>query len=72
MTRTNKVFFFLTLSLFVGLKAAVAAEKLKTWDVFELSLQAKRNTANPYLEIPIAKEGLVSATFTATAGPAKG
>lgn len=48
-------------------------ERLKTWEVFELSMTAERHTENPYAEIPVAGgDDMVAVTFTGASGPAQG
>jgi len=58
--------------LILSLKNVFSQQRLKTWEVFELNLNAAASTSNPYAEIPVAREGLLKATFTGTTGAAKG
>jgi hypothetical protein len=52
----------------------VAQKRVRAWEVFEITLKAKKKYANPYAEIPvdIHKDGLLKVQFTGTAGNAKG
>jgi len=61
----------LMFSIFFTLNS-VAQQKLRTWEVFELKLKAVNRTANPYVQIPITKEGLVKINFTGIDGAAAG
>ena len=45
---------------------------LKTWDVFEITLELKAAVSNPYLEIAHGKAPFLTARFTGTEGKASG
>ncbi|OFY60752.1 MAG: hypothetical protein A2Y71_13800 [Bacteroidetes bacterium RBG_13_42_15] len=45
---------------------------LKTWDVFEITLELKAAVSNPYLEIAQGKTPFLTARFTGTEGKASG
>ena len=64
---TLAVIFFLT-----NVRPAASQHQLKKWEVYELNLTAKNKYKNPYAEIPVTKDGLVSVTFKGTKGAAQG
>lgn len=65
------LFFFLFL---VAGHSLVAQQSLRTWEVFELSLNARKKVANPYAEIGVnaGDQPLLHATFEGVSGDAKG
>ena len=52
--------------------AVTGQNRVKKWDVYELTLTAKNRYENPYAEIPVSSAGLVTVTFTGTSGAADG
>lgn len=62
------------LSIFLLLPAlhSWGQQSLKTWETFELTLQAASGSDNPYAEIPVTKNGLLKADFTGISGAAAG
>ena len=67
---TEKRLLFLLFILFFSYGVQAQTRK---WEVFEITLKAKRQYQNPYAAIPVdAKEDLVQVHFSGTGGEAKG
>jgi hypothetical protein len=64
----------IAIPVFLLISFDTVAQKLRTWEVFEITLKAKKKYVNPYAEIPVDnhKDGLLKVQFTGTSGDAKG
>lgn len=69
--RLFSIIFFL--AAWVVHQESLAADKGKKWEIFEITLTAKKKYKNPYAEIPVSgnQEGLVKVEFVGLSGEAK-
>ncbi|HEX8038733.1 MAG TPA: DUF4038 domain-containing protein [Chryseosolibacter sp.] len=60
--------------LFLASQQAIAQKQVRKWEVFEITLVAKKKYPNPYADIPAgnSEDGLVKVEFKGTSGEAKG
>ena len=71
--RKKTAFLFIAILLYPSTFLQVSSQnQLKTWDVFEITIDSKTSIANPYLEIAQGKPPFLTARFTGTEGEASG
>jgi hypothetical protein len=71
----NRFFTLAIIALItVGADHATAQSDVKNWEVFEITLKAKKPHANPYADIPVDnhEDGLLKAQFKGVSGEARG
>ena len=73
MSKSKLLIMLLAAVVFMLGNAAVGQSRIGQWDVFEISMEAQKQYANPYTEsLPDKAECLVRITFTGTGGEAQG
>lgn len=65
--------FLIGLFLITG-QTLLAQRQLKAWQIFEITMEARKKYANPYTDIPVTDQdqGLVKAEFRGVSGEARG
>jgi hypothetical protein len=74
MSSRKYLFLIVILAFLLSSNYTVAQQRLKKWEVFEITLKSKKKYANPYAEMPVNIQGdrLLKVQFTGISGDAKG